>query len=1060
MRTAGAHHALRLQWSLRVSLWSHCVIGLGGLQSASIGSRSSSSLRLTANAHVIVGGFGLVRTYLPTNNAWFAPACISSMRAAWLAVLFAMSFAAALSHGPRHVARPRGAVRGPPRNSSIDIDSKLDLGERVQHFLVQRVGEDESESYARDALRRADEHELAEDPGSQQMLLMPYGFWKDFVCGELHLAASNRSKRILAWRSWLHFLRQRRDGCKTREAMRGERPRGSMRSNGGALNAQKARGLGFMLFQFFVDEVQKYSCRADSQLLMEHARNLREQLIRDHWEACDLPKLIGNAGKSWFCRWRVQFNIVHSQVGMKLKVSWSKVVRRVRVLMRNVFRLRALWVLLFPTTRMRWLSVDQKPSWFNNAGHTGALTTRGSTPTIRENFSATRERYTILTSVPSWGHGEPDVLPKVAVLFKGKPGGRIVKNIQEQFHCPEFMMVQVQEHGSYRSEDVVTSLDWMLPSATCPEESIVVMLDWYSGHRTDEVLELLQKKGHVLLFHGGGTTPFTQVNDTHLHARVQRLMVSLENEYALAQRKADLLSGKHVTPTLKRSDILLLVKTMWECTDHAGVAAKGYMQTGPEMALEGPIRRDDVFADLAGVLDRIGVSSDPVEMCTHLRDEAVAYVRDGYDSGKWTGWADCHKLIEEQDTEDDPLVEGMEGFAVEPCDSEDDHGPENDDDLDDHGGGGDGGVDNGSSVIDVECPPAIDVECPLASSSGVTANTAESTGHSHVASAEADEALLRARRLLYEDAKDKRDDVLLRHLRQRMAGEKRDKRDEAAPATILLRKRGRELNEAEAKRRKEELAAEGLAANATEQLKLETARAQERAEKTRLDILKTHVINRREQEATRRNDALKKAYNRWLQTTYPCELATRLMDVWRGHKKKHREMLEETMRAYLKEGRLDRPILLPQLWEDDNSLTTPWTSFQPPGGGQRRSVRMSVSFLSVVEKMTAKTHYGWDPADQLLRLLTACSPAARQVFTGQLSPLRLFLLNECVFEKAFIFAIIVLSNLLGPEKFPEGIYGEWPPAAPASVPSSASSASSSASPAVMVEATAPIAPLT
>jgi hypothetical protein len=52
--------------------------------------------------------------------------------------------------------------------------------------------------------------------------------------------------------------------------------------------------------------------------------------------------------------------------------------------------------------------------------------------------------------------------------------------------------VQVQEHGSYRSEDVVEALDWMLPVANIPSESIIVILDWYSGHLTKEVAELVR----------------------------------------------------------------------------------------------------------------------------------------------------------------------------------------------------------------------------------------------------------------------------------------------------------------------------------------------------------------------------------------------------------------------------------------------------------------------------------------------------------------------------------------------------------------------------------------
>ena len=59
---------------------------------------------------------------------------------------------------------------------------------------------------------------------------------------------------------------------------------------------------------------------------------------------------------------------------------------------------------------------------------------------------------------------------------------------------PDFLLVQVQEYGSYRSEDVVEALNWMLPIAKNSRESIIVLLDWYSGHRTEEVRELMRRK--------------------------------------------------------------------------------------------------------------------------------------------------------------------------------------------------------------------------------------------------------------------------------------------------------------------------------------------------------------------------------------------------------------------------------------------------------------------------------------------------------------------------------------------------------------------------------------
>ena len=182
----------------------------------------------------------------------------------------------------------------------------------------------------------------------------------------------------------------------------------------------------------------------------------------------------------------------------------------------------------------------------------------------------------------------------------------------------------------------------------------------------------------MLIFHGGWTTPFSQVNETHLHASVARLWFEIENQYAFAKRKA--LSLRNVTPTLKRPDICDIVRSMWLSIDPKRVATKGYRQTGPEMRLHGPIHRDDVFKDLAGVWERIFPCDDPVEMSTKLRDEAIEYVREGHRTGKWTQWTDCHLLIQEHDGEDEPDVEGMEAFGV-------DAGDDDDDDDDDDGGG-------------------------------------------------------------------------------------------------------------------------------------------------------------------------------------------------------------------------------------------------------------------------------------------------------------------------------------------------------------------------------------
>ena len=258
---------------------------------------------------------------------------------------------------------------------------------------------------------------------------------------------------------------------------------------------------------------------------------------------------------------------------------------------------------------MQWFSMDQKPSWFNNAAATGTFGRKGQPVTVREKFAATRERYTINTTVQTYTYeglaattvedeapalidavdeepgsqpppAEPKI-PKFAIMFKGMKDGKIIKDLRAGDR-PDFLLIQVQEYGSYRSEDVVEALNWMLPRADKSWESMIVMLDWYSGHRTDEVRDLIRKKGHVLIYHGGGTTPFTQTNDTHLHAIVQSLLVIIENQWALNQATFLEEEGLDQTPKPTREAIVDWCLMMWQEIDHADLAEKAYRATGPK----------------------------------------------------------------------------------------------------------------------------------------------------------------------------------------------------------------------------------------------------------------------------------------------------------------------------------------------------------------------------------------------------------------------------------------------------------------------------------------------
>ena len=449
------------------------------------------------------------------------------------------------------------------RNQSVSIQHQLALGQRIVAFLAREY---------------PDAAEAGAGPMELKTFRFPYGFFKRFIRQELRLAYATAKR--LQCRKAVEVLRAALErGAGTPAALRDFRAIASTRGSGGQHNASKSVALSYDLFQYFVDEFQTLRSRSDSALLLKEARRQRGILQQSEDSEClKIPQLDGLAGKAWLFRWRKEWGIVKKVCGMQLKVSWRKVLRRVACSFGNYWRLRFFWESLFPGRPLRWMSLDQKPSWFNNAGHTGAYAVRGRIPSVKENFAATRSRYSILTSVCSWTAPDSAALsqmPPVCVLFKGSPDGRIQESLEADFDPPAWMKVQVQVHGSYRSEDMVQALEWMLPDSEKPEDSIIVLLDWYSGHRTEEVEALIAAKGHVLLFHGGGTTPFGQVNDTHLHALVQRALVEFENAVSHASLQAYRDAGVRKVPTASRLDILHMVAAMWQSIDHNKIATVG-----------------------------------------------------------------------------------------------------------------------------------------------------------------------------------------------------------------------------------------------------------------------------------------------------------------------------------------------------------------------------------------------------------------------------------------------------------------------------------------------------
>jgi len=957
------------------------------------------------------------------------------------------------THGPlsQHVSRRRHLY------DRRNIESQIELGVRVAAFMELEYGHLRSKDMLQHILRRAigsqpsstadpieviDLVEVEDEDASHRL---PFGFWRKFIKYEL-LSQYSKKKVMQLSRSLELIVLRKHHGAVTSAGMRGMRDKHSYRSDGGALNSRKAAGLGFMLLQFFVDRVQRIMCRADSALMMAKARELRAELAAGGLPQCELPKLIGNAGRAWLLRWRRMYGISRKVTGMKLQVPWVKIKRRIRCFLGNVFRLRAFWELCHPGKPMRFLSLDQKPSWFNNAGRTGSsLALRGgSQPRVREDHDATRQRYSILTAVPSWGHDNPDVdePPKIAILFRAKPGGRVLEELQTCKHLKPWMKVQVQENGSYRSEDVVDALEFMLPVATKSEESIILMLDWYSGHLTEEVSQCVRDKGHVLLFHGGGCTPFSQVNDTHLHSQMARLLTQFEVDWAFHERSRLLSRNDNRTPKLTRSSIIGLVQNVWLSIDHKRVSEKGYKQTGPGMPLRGPVDPKDVFANLLEVMQELDSSSTPIEVGMNIRDEAVAFVEEGFNSSKWTSWADCHKLIQEQDGLDEALAEGLEAFGAAAKDETDDEGTDesDDDEGDDDGGGGGPGGGGGDAK-----PTGADGDLgdDAAKDDGATGSHVDGgedgpggDGGGVVpvvgaASAEPSVEIVAARQLLFDDAVKRRDNVLMNYLRKQIRAAATNKKDSTTDVALLLRKRFREEAAEESKSRRDALKEDLLAAKDMEDSKAKKAKAQQAAEEARCASLQQILVNRRDADARRDAWLLEKAKRRWLQTEYPSKLAYTCMHSYMGRTIAAKNNFQDFIKQQLAMRVFERQVLFKDLWDSDKLLTIDFSVVASPFGGPPRHVRCSLPLLEVIEKVGKKSMSpDHDAVATLQTLWGRCVPESGRIFTAAYTPLRLLHYNDYVMEKTFVYGILALSKWLGSKAFPAGIYGQWPPAHP------------------------------
>ena len=212
--------------------------------------------------------------------------------------------------------------------------------------------------------------------------------------------------------------------------------------------------------------------------------------------------------------------------------------------------------------------------------------------------------------------------------------------------------------------------------------------------------------------------------------------------------------------------------------------------------------------------------------------------------------------------------------------------------------------------------------------------------------------------------------------------------------------------------------------------------------------LRQEVADRRAEQANRLSDS------RWLQVDYPVWLVGQLLE-WRASLSSEQET--SLRRAVSNLARTSRPKLhvdMPRLWVSVSSFTHVIRSEAGPDRS-RLSVRSSKEFEWILFRNAWAGSSRNDVAYMLVKLMDRIAPQASDLFRTRYTGQVMLAWADGVVEKAFVYAVILLSKWLGAERFPRGVH-HWPPAKPStsdlprpaahsSLASSSLAASSSAS---------------
>ena len=343
----------------------------------------------------------------------------------------------------------------------------------------------------------------------------------------------------------------------------------------------------------------------------------------------ELPDISVN----WVSRWRRFYGVSYRTVNLRYKISQTKRLARLKVFWSNIMRVRLLHECLFDVDGWDFVSMDQKPLYFNSLLSSKTLAPRGARKVpVKESVADSRERFTVMTSCPSWTVEQP---PGIAVLFRHQSdeNSRVARSLQTRPRG----LVQWAPKGSYRLLHVLRYLSWAVceghaiperpPSVVAHEagddemqearararareglrserRDLVVVLDWFAPHLDERVDETLARAGVACLRIAGGLTCDVQVCDTHRHGPLTSAYRHVENQDSQRQ----LRQRPTKMPSFSRQHVYDMAVRAWAATLRRVDGRTEWIQVACLNALDGS-EDGKIARDLRPVWNDLGMAN-------------------------------------------------------------------------------------------------------------------------------------------------------------------------------------------------------------------------------------------------------------------------------------------------------------------------------------------------------------------------------------------------------------------------------------------------------------------